>query len=106
LLVLVGKGLSLHINPLYFLFVLVVRGSASALYKAFFISHLMKKKLNMKKPKRNFLYNTCPTIIVFIALYFLYGRAPYHFAKEMERMLTWVFVTYMIIYRCLRAVLS
>jgi hypothetical protein len=104
LLVLVGKGLDLGINPFYFVFVLVIRGSASAFYKSICLSLILKKPLKLNKAKTNFFFNTIPTIIAFIALSLLIKYTNLHVVFVLEKHITSIFVTYMILYRCIRMV--
>lgn len=66
LIQLVNKGMKLHTHGIYFLFVLLVRGSASALFKAGCISVITKKPLKTKKAKTNFLFITVPAILLFV----------------------------------------
>lgn len=54
-------------NPVFFTFVLVVRGSTSALYKSVVLSYLLNKKLKLKKPIENIKFNAFPAIAVYIA---------------------------------------
>lgn len=106
LLVLVNKGLSMQINPLYFVMVLIIRGSASAIYKSLFLSYLLKKPLSLKKAKINFIINTLPTIVAFLVLAVLSKYTSKHVVHEVEKHLTSVFVTFMILVRCIKMVFS
>lgn len=51
LLVLVNKGFKLQIQPVYFIFILVIRGTASSLYKSATLSYLLNKPFKLKKPR-------------------------------------------------------
>ena len=51
---LVLKGFALQTDVAYFLGVLVIRGSASAVFKAVYVSCIMDKPVNLKKAKNNF----------------------------------------------------
>jgi hypothetical protein len=62
--------MKLHTNPLYFLLVLLVRGSASAMFKAGCVSLITKKGVKTKKAKRNFLFITIPSMVLY-SLHFL-----------------------------------
>ena len=106
LLVLVNKGFKLQIQPVYFIFILVIRGTASSLYKSATLSYLLKKPFKLKKPRQNLIFNTLPTAIVFLTLLPLHMYTFTHLAQEVERILTNIFVTYMVVSRCIRAVLK
>lgn len=66
LIQLVHNGMKLHINPLYFIMVLLIRGSASALFKAFCVSFIEKKAINTSRAKSNLLFITVPTITFYL----------------------------------------
>ena len=66
LIQLVNTGMKLHINPVYFIFVLLIRGSASALFKAFFVSFIEKKAINTSRAKSNLLFITVPTVALYL----------------------------------------
>lgn len=106
LLLLVNKGLNLGIHPLYFTGVLIIRGSASAIYKQIYLSILLNKNLKWSKPRLNFIMNTTPTILVFYIIYCLTHFTHKHLAIVVERHLTIVFVNFMIVTRCIKAVLA
>eukprot|EP00347_Sterkiella_histriomuscorum_P010401 403376445 len=62
----VKKALSYETNFIYFIGVLVIRGSASALFKASMVKIIIKQdKIDSKKARSNFYWNTCPTIVVY-----------------------------------------
>lgn len=99
--------MKLHTNPLYFLFVLVVRGSASAIFKAICVSAITKKQVKLKKAKMNFLFITIPSVALFLLKitaknyidilnywidFSLYEAKVIHF-----------FIMFMVISRCVRA---
>jgi len=104
LLTLVAKGMSMDVSPAYFIMVLIIRGSASSLYKQLSLSLLIKKKFKMNKPIINFIFNTCPTICVYVMYITLRRYTHKHFAIEFEKHITPIFVTYMVLYRSIRAV--
>ena len=66
LIQLVHKGMNVGINPVYFIIVLLIRGSASALFKAFFVSFIEKKAINTSRAKSNLLFITVPTIALYL----------------------------------------
>ena len=66
LLKLVAKGYEMHTSGSYFLMVLVMRGSASAIFKSTYVSVVVKKPIKVKKAKINFLFITIPTAILYI----------------------------------------
>ena len=68
LITLVGKGLQLHSDTHYFLAVLTVRGSVSAMFKATYLSLLLKTPINLKQAKQNFLLTTLPSVLLYLAL--------------------------------------
>jgi hypothetical protein len=51
LLVLVSKGIKSDFHPLVFVGILIIRGSASSLYKTTALSVMLNKPLALKKPK-------------------------------------------------------
>ncbi len=66
LLALVHKGMKLHTNIAYFILVLMIRGSASAMFKAWCVSLIEKKPIRTSKAKSNFLFITMPSICLYI----------------------------------------
>lgn len=66
LLKLVAKGYEMHTSSSYFLMVLVMRGSASALFKSTYVSMVVKKPIKVKKAKINFLFITIPTVVLYL----------------------------------------
>jgi hypothetical protein len=66
LLRLVSKGIKLHMNGAYFVLVLFIRGSASALFKACILSILLKKPVKTNKAKLNYLFITIPSVFLFL----------------------------------------
>lgn len=66
LLKLVAKGYEMHTSGTYFLMVLVMRGSASAIFKASYVSIVVKKPIKVKKAKINFLFITLPTAVLYL----------------------------------------
>jgi hypothetical protein len=67
LIKLVHKGMKLHTNTGYFVLVLVLRGSASAMFKAFIVSLIEKKPVKTEKAKNNFLFIAVPSIMFYIS---------------------------------------
>lgn len=63
---LISKGIEMNVNPIYFVFLLLIRGSSSAFYKTTVLSYLLKKPLSFKKAKMNVLFNSLPAILVYI----------------------------------------
>ena len=80
LLSLVHKGIDAEISMAYFIWVLVVRGSASAFFKSSIISKILGKPLKLKKPKANFIYNTLPCIALLFIEKLIFAFASYEFA--------------------------
>jgi hypothetical protein len=64
---LMKKGLKLHTNMTYFVFVLIIRGSASAMFKAWCVSLIEKKPIRTSKAKSNFLFITIPSIVLYLS---------------------------------------
>jgi hypothetical protein len=64
---LIHKGMKLHANVPYFIFVLAIRGSASAMFKAWCISLIEKKPIKTNKAKNNFLFIAIPSIFLYLA---------------------------------------
>ena len=64
----VKKALTLETNFAYFIIVLVVRGSASALCKATLIKVIVRNKesIETKKAISNLYWNTVPTMLVYV----------------------------------------
>ncbi len=59
------KAIKLETEYQYFIGVLVVRGSASALFKQGLLSIILRKKLSFHKPITNFYINTLPTVLIY-----------------------------------------
>lgn len=112
LIALVNKGMKLHTNPLYFVGVLLVRGSASALFKATCVGlFITKKRIKVRKAKINLLFITIPSILLFALLLFirtyldsiLSMLGSHEKAKDFEQPLVHFFLLFMVISRCMRA---
>jgi hypothetical protein len=80
LLALVHKGMNAEISLSYFIWILVVRGSASSLFKSSVLSMILGKSVKLKKPKANFIFNTLPSISLLIVEKILFTFATYEFA--------------------------
>ena len=100
---LVHKGTNAEISLGYFIWVLVVRGSASSLFKSSILSVLLGKNLKLKKPKANFIFNTLPSIVLLLVEKFLFTFATYELATEIRGHLVHFFITFMVVSRCLRS---
>lgn len=61
----IRKALEIQSNFPYFVWVLVIRGSASALFKATMLSFILKRPIVTKKAKRNFYQNTIPAVSLY-----------------------------------------
>ena len=125
LIQLVHKGMKLHANPLYFVMVLLIRGSASALFKAFFISLIEKKPIRTSRAKANLLFITVPTIILYFVKLILRAyihsldsrkeeegfemghlMVAYLLGRKVEQGIVHFFITFMVICKCMRALSS
>lgn len=106
LISLVNKGMKLHTNPLYFILVLFIRGSASALFKSTCVSFLLKKRIKVKKAKINFIFITIPSLALFIAKFILRRFVETSKSSPMEQSVVHFFVLFMVISRCLRALVK
>lgn len=58
--------MKLHTSIPYFIFVLMIRGSASAMFKAWCVSLIEKKPIRVSKAKSNFLFIAIPSIMLFL----------------------------------------
>lgn len=105
LISLVHKAFKLQINAPYFVLIVIIRGSASALFKAVFLHLIVKKPLRLKKAKINLLFITIPTIIMFIAQFLIKYCLSTHFA-EFDSHITHFFITFMVISRCMRQLMK
>lgn len=102
----INKGFKLETNLIYFIFVIIVRCSASSTAKAIFLSKLIKRKkkpIKFNKTKINFVFNSIPTIIVYLVIVAL----RYHLTKEvtssLEQTVTNFFVIFMTMSRFVRS---
>ncbi len=103
--------MKLHTNAVYFLLVLIVRGSASAMFKAGCVSLITKKRIKTKKAKRNFLFITIPSMVLYLVHLFL--KTSYmeyltnclskHSTGEVEQAVVHIFITFTVVSRCVRA---
>ncbi len=67
----IHKALKLQADPIYFIFVLVVRCSISSIFKSFILKVLIKRKnFKLKRAKTNLIFNAIPSIIVYLAIVF------------------------------------
>jgi hypothetical protein len=65
----INKGLRLSTDPLYFVFVLMIRCSISAIFKSFVLGTIIKRKgFKLKRTKINLVFNALPSILVYLAL--------------------------------------
>jgi hypothetical protein len=103
----VRKALMLETNFFYFVWVLVIRGSASALFKATLLSFVLKRPIVTKKAKRNFYQNTIPTIVLFSIKYLLrlYFEAYSPLREDFEHNATVFFLVYMVVNRFMRSLI-
>ena len=103
----VKKALALETNIAYFIMVLIVRGSASALFKARMLGLILKKPLTTKKAKRNFYQNTLPSI----ALYLTRLALKRHVSRdsmlyeELDHVSIAFFIAYMVLSRFMRSLM-
>ena len=102
---LINKAFKLSINPLYFLFVLIIRGSISAIFKELYVNSLLKKPLKFRKPKINFLFITLPSLTLYLMLLGLRYFSGYE-SDSLEPHLVHFFITFMVVSRCLRALVK
>lgn len=103
LIALVHKGINAEISMSYFIWVLIVRGSASALFKSSVLSLILGKPVKLKKPKANFIFNTIPSITLLLIEKLFFAFAPYEYACEVQAHLVHFFIVFMVISRCLRS---
>lgn len=68
LITLINKGFKLDISIYYFIVLLVIRGSVSAVFKEAYMSLIFKKPMKFYKAKLNFIYITIPALILFMLL--------------------------------------
>lgn len=97
----------MQINGPYFLLAIVIRGSISAIFKEAYMSIILKKPMKLHRAKTNFFFVTIPSIILYIIIYLLRGfLADKNIAQEIEHHLTHFFITFMVVSRCLRALMK
>ena len=120
LIKLVHKGMKLHTNVPYFILVLMIRGSASAMFKAWCVSLIEKKPIRVSKAKSNFLFIAIPSIILYLVqllirtyIQSLSNKDKYEMehlmlrfflSSKLEQMILHFFVTFMVISRCMRTI--
>lgn len=92
--------MKLHTHGFYFVIVLLIRGSASALFKALCISLIMKKPLKTKKAKINFLFITIPSVLLFLV-----KKAVLALRLDHASVLHF-FLLFMVVSRCIRALVK
>jgi hypothetical protein len=114
--------MKLHANPLYFIMVLLIRGSASALFKAFCVSLIEKKPIRTSRAKTNLLFITVPTILLYLVKLSLRAyigtldskkeeegfemghlMIAYLLGRKVEQGIVHFFITFMVICKCMRA---
>lgn len=101
---LINKSFKLSINPVYFIVVLLIRGSISALFKELYVKSILKKPLKFRKPKINFLFITLPSLTLYLLMFG--GRIVFSNHYDIEAHLTHFFITFMVVSRCLRALVK
>lgn len=99
---LLDRGIEFNVNPLYFLFVLLIRGTASAIYKTTVLSYLLDKPLRFNKAKQNILFNSLPSMILYLIYIFVAYLTKFQFHGELAKPLLAIFVPTMIVIRSLR----
>ena len=96
----------------------MIRGSASAMFKAWCVSLIEKKPIRVSKAKSNFLFIALPSIMLYLTQLVLktyvssWSRndseemgqlmLSYFFSASLEQMMLHFFVTFMVISRCMR----
>ena len=78
----IRKAIKLETPFSYFIGVIIVRGSASSLFKQGLLSVLLRRPLRFEKPKTNFFMNTIPTILIFSCRYVISHWLPYVYEQE------------------------
>jgi len=103
----VRKALKLETNVGYFVMVLIIRGSASALFKARTLSLILKKPMTTKKARRNFYQNTLPSIILYLTRFVLktHISKESRIYEEIDHVSIVFFVTYMVLSRFMRSLI-
>lgn len=104
MMVLLNKGLYFDITPQYFLFILLVRGSVSIIYKTICVSYIRKRPIKHKKVYAKLKYNTLPAMVVFLVILWAINNYNKILAREIEIHITSIYVTFMIVIRTLRMV--
>ena len=114
--------MKLHTSIPYFIFVLMIRGSASAMFKAWCVSLIEKKPIRTSKAKSNFLFIAIPSIMLYLTQLILktyigsWGKNEsddmenlmlrYFISAKLEQMILHFFVTFMVISRCMKTLKS
>ena len=103
----VKKALTLETNIAYFIVVLVVRGSASALFKARLLSLILKKPMTTKKAKRNFYQNTLPSVALYLTRLTLKHQVDRNSIvyEELDHVSIAFFIAYMVVGRFMRSLI-
>ena len=79
----VRKAIKLETPFSYFIGVLIVRGSASSLFKQGLLSVLLRRPVRLEKPQTNFFINTIPTILIFTCRYVISHWLPYIYEQDL-----------------------
>lgn len=100
----INKALKLEADPLYFIFILIVRCSISAVFKSFVLGVCIKRKcFKLKRAKINLVFNAIPSISVYIAVMIARSLLNLDESQYMEVHITIVFTMFMVISRCIRS---
>ncbi len=100
----IHKALKLEADPIYFIFILIVRCSISALFKSFVLKVLIKRKnFKLKRMKVNLIFNAIPSIIVYLAIVLAKYLLNLEDREYLEIHITMVFTMFMVISRCIRS---
>jgi len=100
----INKALKLEADPLYFIFILIVRCSISAVFKSFVLGVCIKRKcFKLKRAKINLVFNAIPSISVYIAIMIARSLLQIEESQYMEVHITIVFTMFMVISRCIRS---
>lgn len=102
------KAIKLETEFHYFIGVLVVRGSVSAIFKQGLLSIIIRKPMSLHKPKTNFFINSLPTIMIYtckyVIRYFLIHFYDQEWLAELEGNLQFYYVIFMVVSRLIRIV--
>lgn len=61
----------MDVNPVYFTFVLMVRGSISAFFKTTVLKYMVNKSFNLQRVRENLHFNVLPAILFYMVLVFI-----------------------------------